>query len=86
MSMDYSKVEGHSNLIRDCSTNAILNTDISEYNNYIQMKNIKKGENERISIIENEIHLLKNELTQLKLLINRFVKNESKQNWIGKCK
>lgn len=78
MSMDYSKVEGHSNLIRDCNTNAILNTDISEYNNYIQMKNIKKGENERIAIIENEIYLLKNELTQLKVLINRFVEDGSK--------
>lgn len=74
--MEYSKVEGHKNLIRDCETNAILNTNISEYNNYIQMKNIKKNENQRIEMLENEIITLKNELKVIKSLISRYVEND----------
>ena len=38
--MNYSKVEGHSNLLRDESTKAVINTNLSEYQNYI---NLKKG-------------------------------------------
>jgi hypothetical protein len=42
--MEYSKVDGHSNLIRDESTKAIINTNLSEYQNYIIEKDIdEKG-------------------------------------------
>ena len=30
-------VEGHSDLFRDEITGAIVNTDISQYNNYVEM-------------------------------------------------
>ena len=40
--MNYSNVEGHSDLIRDNSTGAILNNDKSEYDNYIRMRAKRK--------------------------------------------
>ena len=33
--MKYLKVENNDSLVRDCETNAILNTDINAYNQYV---------------------------------------------------
>ena len=40
--MNYSKVDGHSNLIRDEETKAILNTNMNEYYSYLNQKNLKE--------------------------------------------
>ena len=44
INMNYSKVTGHSNLIRDEETKAIINTNMSDYNNYIMQKRAKEKE------------------------------------------
>ena len=49
------KVEGHQNLIRDENTNAILNTDSSEYNNYLSLRAKRKKGGERIDNMENDL-------------------------------
>ena len=50
--MNYAKVEGHVNLVRDQRTKAILNTDMNEYNNYIALRNSKQSSNDKIKNIE----------------------------------
>lgn len=40
----YLKVEGHSYLVRDTVTNAIINQNSSEYKNYKQLKKVKDQE------------------------------------------
>ena len=37
--MEYSNVKGHTDLIRDNSTRAILNNDPSQYDNYLKRRN-----------------------------------------------
>ena len=42
--MDFLKVEGHSNLVRDKKTNSIINTNMIEYDEYIARKFTKNEE------------------------------------------
>ena len=75
--MNYQKVEGHSNLIRDVETNAILNTNVSEYNNYINMKRVREIEKERVENLENELISVKDDLKEIKNLLKDFI-NDSR--------
>ena len=63
------KVEGHSNLVRDEETNAILNTDSSEYNNYLAIRARKKQGSDRIDNMENDLKSLKDDINEIKTLL-----------------
>jgi len=75
--MNYQKVEGHSNLVRDVETNAILNTNLSEYHNYIKMKKIKENENKRVENLESDLALVRDDLNEIKKLLRDFI-NDSR--------
>lgn len=65
----YARVEGHPNLIRDLNTNAIINTDESEFNNYDRLKRKKEEEKEKINNIEKEVSELKSSIEEIKHLL-----------------
>ena len=58
-------VEGHSDLFRDEITGAIVNTDISQYNNYVEMKNRKRSEKEELDRMKSDIEEIKSLLKEL---------------------
>jgi|TARA_B100001079_G_scaffold244225_1_gene231348 hypothetical protein len=58
------KVEGHKNLYRN-DAGAIINTDSSEYNQYIRVKNKRKSEKDEIDRLRNEIDEIKSMLKEL---------------------
>ena len=66
MNENYLKVEGYSNLVRDPNTNAIINTDTKSYNYYVNARNSKRQELNRIDKIESNVNDLKNDLNELK--------------------
>lgn len=74
--MNQSKVEGHSNLIRDEETKAIINTSMTDYNNYIMQKKLKEKEAQKINSIEKEVSNIKDDLNEIKNLLRRMA-NES---------
>ena len=74
--MNQSKVEGHSNLIRDEETKAIINTSMTDYNNYIMQKKLKEKEAQKINSIEKEVSNIKDDLNEIKNLLRR-IANES---------
>ena len=74
--MKYSKVKGNSNLIRDEDTKAIINTNMSDYDNYIAQKRIKEKESQKINAIEQEVASIKDDLSEIKNLLRR-IANES---------
>ena len=47
MNDNYLKVEGHNNLLRDPNTNAIINTNMSEYEQYLARRKTKTEDNEK---------------------------------------
>lgn len=58
-------VKNYSHLYRDEKTNAILNTDETHYQNYINSKYRIIEEQNRLSELENEISEIKSLLKQL---------------------
>ena len=63
------KVEGHPNLIRDENSNAIVNTDSSEYTNYLSLLARKKHGGDRIDNMENDLKSLKDDINEIKSLL-----------------
>jgi hypothetical protein len=66
---NYIKVEGHSNLVRDEKTKAILNLNMTDYENYMRVKKIKEDESQRVENIESEMGNIKNDLEEIKNLL-----------------
>ena len=64
-------VEGHTTLGRDPASNAILNTDTTQYEAYIKARNEARKK-------EKEITDLKDEVAELKRLVNDLVRKEDK--------
>tara|TARA_X000000368_G_scaffold96525_1_gene74110 strand:- start:712 stop:903 length:192 start_codon:yes stop_codon:yes gene_type:complete len=58
------KVEGHKNLYRNDS-GAIINTDTSEYNQYMKLKNRRKSEKDEIQRLRTEIDEIKSMLKDI---------------------
>ena len=63
--MEYSKVEGHSHLLRDSKTNSIINTNMVEYQEYLNRRNVKVDENQKIQHLESDVANIKNDLTEI---------------------
>jgi|TARA_B100000085_G_C18464769_1_gene480485 hypothetical protein len=61
----YLKVEGHSFLVRDSRTNAIVNRDKQGYDSYKNLKRAKSRERERLDKLENDVTEIKDLLIQL---------------------
>jgi hypothetical protein len=77
MNTKFSKVEGYNNLIRDNSTNAILNTNMSDYQNYKNLKLAKESEGQKLQKLEDDMCRMKNDLDEIKNLL-RVLTHESK--------
>lgn len=66
---EFLKVVGHTGLVRDTSSGAIINTNKTEYEEYMaRMKEAEEREN-AISQHTAEINNIKNELQDIKSLI-----------------
>ena len=63
------KVEGHSNLIRDEISNAILNTNLSDYDQYLSIRSKRKKGTDRIDNMENDLKSLKDDINEIKTLL-----------------
>jgi DNA-binding transcriptional regulator GbsR (MarR family) len=69
--MNYTKVADYDYLIRDNSTNAIINTDKTQFES---AKN-SRGLNTNIKKIYNDVETLKNELSEIKNLLRELIRN-----------
>ena len=69
--MEDVRVKGHSDLIRDPVTNAIINTNKSKYEEYISRRNIKKSETQKVKNLEDELSCIKDDLNEIKSLLRR---------------
>ena len=72
--MEDVRVMGHSDLVRDPVTNAIINTNKSKYEEYISRRNIKKSETQKVQDLENELSCIKDDLNEIKSLLKEIIK------------
>ena len=74
--MKYLKVAGHAGLVRDTSTGAILNTNKSEYEEYIARQQKAEEREAEISQHTEDINNIKNELQDIKSLLLQILKKD----------
>ena len=67
--MKHLNVKGHADLVRENNSNAILNTNYSEYDNYIQSRAKRKQKTDRIDNMENDLKSLKDDINEIKTLL-----------------
>ena len=71
---DILKVEGHTHLVRDVNSNAIINTNKSEYQLYMKRIKVWEKQSDKLRNAVKEINNLKSELREIKNLIKEIVK------------
>jgi len=71
---DTLKVDGYTHLIRDVNSNAIINTNKSEYQLYMQRVKVREKQSDKLRGAVKEINNLKSELREIKELIKKIVK------------
>ena len=73
MSIKY-KVEGYEGLVRDSNSKAIVHTNVTEYQLYMQRRESRKSQSDQIKSACREINTLKAELQEIKNLIKGLIK------------
>ncbi len=71
--MSRVKVEGYTSLVRDISSNGIVNTNVSEYQTYMKRIRAREQHGDQIRNAVKEINTLKAELREIKDLIKELV-------------
>jgi len=59
--MKYIKVKDNSDLVRDVTTNSIINTNVNEYQRYLSMKMDRDAESKKLHEIKSLLRSLINE-------------------------
>ena len=73
MSKTFLKVEGYTSLVRDVNSNAIVNSNVSEYQTYMKRVKDREQQGDQIRSAVKEINNLKAELREIKGLIKELV-------------
>lgn len=73
--MSRLKVQGYENLVRDTRSNAIVNTNVTDYQIYMKRVKIREEQGDQIRNTVKEINNLKSELREIKDLLKKVVNN-----------
>lgn len=68
------KVEGHTTLVRDTSSNAVINSSSSDYMIYMARHKARSKQGDDLRTACKEINTLKAELREIKELLKEVVK------------
>ena len=69
----FLKVEGHSYLVRDTKTNAIINNDKKGHEQYLALKRAKSKEIDKVKDHEDDIQDLKSDLSDIKSMLGQLL-------------
>jgi len=67
--MSTAKVKGHSNLVRDLKSQAIINTDSDAYARYMARKVKQSKKDDEMREVVREVNSLKTEMREIKDLL-----------------
>ena len=73
---DYIKVQGHSNLVRDMNTNAIINKDKSAYNLAKRRAEEAQRQRDEIRGATREINNIKCEMHEIKSMLKTLLERD----------
>ena len=64
-----AKVEGHTHLVRDLKSQAIINTDSDAYARYMSRKAKQSKKDDEVRDVIRDVNELKNEIREIKNLL-----------------
>jgi len=70
------KVEGNTSLSRDVSSNAIVNTNMSDYREYMVSKQVAISRVERVNQQSEDINKLKQDIVEIKEMLTMLIKGK----------
>ena len=69
------KVEAQDNLVRDMSSNAIVNNNKSEYENFLRISEQKYKEKKEFEKLKTDVNSMKNDLDEIKSMLKLIVRD-----------
>ena len=76
--MAYAKVKGHSNLVRDLKSQAIINTDSDAYARYMARKAKQQKKDDEMRKVVREVNEIKTEMFEIKNLIKKVLDKDGR--------
>jgi len=64
--MTFAKVKGHTHLVRDLKSQAIINTDSNAYARYMERKAKQQKKDDEIRKVVREVNELKGDIKEIK--------------------
>jgi hypothetical protein len=74
--VEYLKVEGNSSLVREVSSNAIINMNYSEYENYMKNRDIALARKTQLEQNTDEINNIKQDISEIKQMLQLLIKTK----------
>lgn len=71
--MNYSRITGHNDLVRDSETNSIINMNTLDYEQYVARREAKDEKKQKIQTIEEEVASIKNDIDEIKFLLKELL-------------
>jgi len=71
--MDFVKVKNNEHLVKNTKSNFIINTNKSEYDEYIARRKLKKSEKNKVDSLERDLSTLRDEITEIKDMLRSLV-------------
>ena len=71
----YIKVEEQDSLVRDISSNAIVNNNKSEYENFLRISEQKYKEKKEFEKLKTDVNSMKNDLNEIKSMLKSIVRD-----------
>ena len=69
----FLKVEGHSYLLRDTDSTAIINVDKKGHGKYLALRRLKQKDVARVDSLENDVKELKSDISDIKDMIGKLL-------------
>ena len=73
METRFLKDEGHSYLLRDTASNAIINVDKKGHGKYLALRRLKQKDVARVDSLENDVKELKSDISDIKDMIGKLL-------------
>ena len=73
---EYKPVEGHSDLIKDMHSKAVINTNRNAYLAAVQRKKTMVAQKDELRDATREINILKSEMHEIKTLLIKLVEKD----------
>tara|TARA_Y100000004_G_scaffold178610_1_gene221343 strand:- start:3159 stop:3383 length:225 start_codon:yes stop_codon:yes gene_type:complete len=70
---DYLKVENENSLVREVNTNAIINTNKSDYEKFLNLSKKKFQEKKEYDDLKSDVQSLKDDMSEIKSLLKSIV-------------